>query len=58
MLRVKDICQKLILAPEVMVERPLRELRRGGDVIHRDASVPLLPELLVGRVEDPRASLL
>jgi hypothetical protein len=44
MLRLEHAGEQIILAPEVMIERALRQQRVGRDLVHADATEALSAE--------------
>ena len=52
MLGLEDVGKKFVLALEMMIKRPFRELCFRSDVVHRDAAVALSAKQLVGRLQN------
>lgn len=57
-LRYQDFREQFILAAEVVIERAFGELRAFRNIIHGNATIPMSPEELIGRIQDAGSRLL
>jgi len=58
MLCLEHAREQIVLAPEMMIDRPLRQPRGSRDLIHADTAVPLPAEEAIGALENTLARLL